>query len=111
MDVSEIIKTALQPLNLPVSPGKYTGAATEYIIYDYLDERPEHSADDTDLLDVTYVRVSQYTKANPEAKKKTIRRLMRASGFYVYNTQQIYENDTECWHVFVEAWIEGFIND
>jgi len=111
MDVSEIIKTALQPLNLPVEADKYSGSATEYIVWNYLDERAIYHADNTDMLDGTYVRVNYYTKGKVEVKKKAIRRLLRLNGFLIGPKPQFYESDTGYRHVAIDAFMLGEIND
>jgi hypothetical protein len=111
MDVSEIIKTTLQPLNLPVEADKYSGSATEFVVWNYLDERPIYHAGNTDLLDGTNVRVNYYTKGKVEVKKKAIRRLLRLSGFLINSTSQFYESDTGYRQVAIDAFMLGEIND
>jgi hypothetical protein len=106
MNVSPLIKTLLQPLNMSVEPDKYTGAATKYIVWNYLDERPAFSADDMATEEATYVRVTFFTKENPEEIKAEIKRLLREGGFYVYSVGQIYENDTGYRHITIDAWID-----
>ncbi len=111
MNINSIVVTALTSLSLPVQANVYEGAATDYITFNYSDERPALRADDTDLYDETTIQVHGFTKSNPQALKKAIRKLLRASGFTIINTQELYESDTKYNHVVVEAWIEGTIND
>lgn len=111
MNVNPIIVSALASLSLPVAANVYAGAATEYITFNYADERPALRADDTDILDETTMQVHYFTKGNPQANKKAIRRLLRAAGFTIQSTTEIYESDTGYTHVIVYAWIEGDIED
>ncbi len=111
MNVNPIIISALSSLSLPVEPNEYTGKATDYITFNYSDERPALRADDEDLLDETTIQVHYFTKGNPQNNKKAIRRLLRAAGFSIINTSEFYESDTNYTHVVVESWIDGVIND
>jgi hypothetical protein len=113
MNINPLIISALEPLGLPVEPNVCTvnPLPEEYIVFNYADERPALRADDTDIYDETTVQVHLFTKGNPQQNKKAIRRLLRASGFTILDTQEIYEDDTRFTHVVVEAWVEGDIND
>lgn len=111
MNVNPIIIGALSPLGLPVEPNVYEGEATEYITFNYADERPVVSGNDTDLFDRTTIQVHCFTKNNPQQSKKTIRRLLRAAGFTILSTVELYENDTKYIHIVVEAEIDGKIDD
>lgn len=111
MNINPIVIAALTSLGLPVEPNAYVGAADSYITFNYADERPSLRADDTDQLDETTIQVHYFTRSNPQTNKKAIRRLLRAAGFTIQNTVEIYESDTKLNHVIVYAWIEGEIND
>lgn len=111
MNVNPLIVSALSPLGFPVSPNVYKGTATEYITFNYADERPAVYADDEDILDETTVQVHYFTKGNPQANKKAIRRLLRSSGFSIQSTQELYESDTGYTHVVIYAWIDGVVDD
>ena len=111
MTVDSLIVSALSSLSLPVYADVYLGDETDYITFNYADERPALRADDTDIYDETAIQVHYFTKSNPDTTKKAIRRLLRASGFTIISTSQFYEDDTKYRHVVVEAWIEGTIND
>ena len=111
MNINSTVITALTSLSLPVYANVYTGTATDYITFNYADERPALRADDEDILDETTIQVHYFTKSNPQTNKKTIRRLLRAAGFTIQSTQELYESDTEYYHVVVYAYIEGAIND
>lgn len=111
MNVNPMVTAAIASLGIPVVPNVYTGTATNYITFNYADERPALRADDTDILDETTIQVHYFTRSNPQDNKKAIRRLLRAAGFTIQSTQELYESDTEYFHVVVYAWIEGAVDD
>lgn len=117
MNVEQIVKAALQPLGLPVWPDKIDQTAvnfvpgSDYIVWNYVDERPVVNADDTDIYDATTIRINYFTKGKPVENKKAIRRLMRAAGFSIGSTQQFYESDTNYTHVIIECSIGGVVDD
>lgn len=112
MNINSTVITALTTLALPVAANIYEGTASEYIVFDYLDERPNVYADDTDTHDITRIRVNYYTKGDTQTNKKAIRRLLRAAGFTIESSPpEYYETDTGYNHAIVEAWIEGEIDD
>lgn len=111
MNISTTVINALASLSLPVHANVYNGTADEYITFNYADERPVVRADDTDILDETTIQVHYFTKGNPQTNKKAIRRLLRAAGFTIQSTQELYESDTGYFHVVVYAYIEGAVDD
>ena len=111
MNVNVTVISALSSLNLPTYANVYTGTADEYITFNYADERPVVRADDTDILDETTIQVHYFTRGDPSTNKKAIRRLLRAAGFTIISTSEFYESDTNYFHIVVEAWIEGVIDD
>ena len=111
MNVKATIKTALSSLGLPVMFGRYEGTATEYITFNYSDDRPALNADDTDLYSDISLQIHYYTKGDAESNKKNIRRLIRAAGFSIVSTAQLYEDDTEYNHVIIEINIEIEVDD
>jgi lauroyl/myristoyl acyltransferase len=111
VNINPKIMSALSSLGLPVVPNVYTGTATDYITFNYSHERPGVYADDEDILDETTVQVHYFTKNNPQANKKAIRRLLRSAGFSIISTSELYESDTGYTHVIVEVCIEGSISD
>jgi uncharacterized iron-regulated protein len=111
VNVNPIIIAALTSIGLPIVPNAYEATADAYIVFNYSDERPAVYADDTDTQDATTVQVHYFTRTNPQANKKAIRKALRTAGFTIINTEEFYEQDTRFTHVVVEAWIEGIIND
>lgn len=112
MNINAIVISALTPiLGVDPSPNVYTGSATSWITFNYADERPELNADDTDILDSTTIQVHYFTKGNPQANKKAIRKALRSADFAIQSTQELYEQDTGYTHVVVYAVIGGEIDD
>lgn len=112
MNVNPLIVSALASMTpIPVTPASDKGTATEYIIFNYADERAVVSGDDEELLDTTAVQIHYFTKGNPQSNKKVIRRLLRAAGFTIINTQDFFETETGYNHVVVECEIDGAIDD
>lgn len=111
MNINTTVINALSSLKLPTHANVYNGAADEYITFNYADERPVVRADDTDILDETTIQVHYFSRSNPQDNKKAIRRLLRAAGFTIQSTQELYESDTGYFHVVVYAYIEGAIDD
>ena len=83
MNVNQLIRSALGDMGMKIYPNFYSGDDEEYITFSYLDERPEFWADDEPIYDGTYVRVSLWTRNNPQKYKKQIRKRLRAAGFTV----------------------------
>lgn len=111
MNINALVINALSSLPIPVSVNVYNGTADEYVVFNYADERPVLRADDTDILDETTIQVHYFTRSNPQDNKKAIRRLLRAAGFTIQSTQELYESDTGYFHVVVYAYIDGAIDD
>lgn len=111
MNINPTIIAAFASLNVPVEPNHYEGEATEYIIFDYLNEPVVLRGSGTDICDETVIRINYYTKGNTQSLKKSLRRLLRTAGFTVIGSGEFYEADTKYNHIWVEAWIEGIIND
>jgi hypothetical protein len=111
MNVNSIIIGALSSLNMPVEPDSYTGAATDYITFNYADERPAIYVETVDVYDETSTQIHYFTKSDPQTNKKAIRRLLRAAGFTITGTVELYESDTKYHHIVVEATTWGTIND
>lgn len=112
MNVNPIVISALTPiLGIEPTPKKYTGSASEYITFQYADERPALSADDADILDETTIQVHGFTKINPHALKKAIRKALKSADFSIQSTAEMYEGDTSFFHIVVYASIDGVIDD
>ena len=69
MNVNQLIMSALGDMGMKIYPNFYSGDDEEYITFSYLDERPGFWADDEPIYDGTYVRVSLWTRNNPQKYK------------------------------------------
>lgn len=109
--MKELACTALlSTLTIPVVVDSYKGTATEYVVINQVDNRPDVYGDNEDIADVTIIRANYFIIGKPRYIK-AIRRLLRAAGFTIASTQELYESETGYTHVIVEAAIEGVIND
>lgn len=106
MNLNPLIISALSSFEIPVEPDKYTGAETEYIKFNYTDERDELYANGEPQGGVTYIQVHYFIKGNPHTKKETIKASLRTAGFTVISTQQFYEDDTKYTHIVYDIWKE-----
>ena len=121
MNINEIVISCLKPLKMPVYPNNYSGKENEYIVFNYIDERPAIYGDNTDLVDITAIQVHCFTEQNPQIIKKKIRRCLRIGGFVITATEEISAHEeyrtsaskpTRNYnHIIVTAEIEGVIND
>lgn len=111
MNVNQLIMSALGDMGMKIYPNFYSGGDEEYITFSYLDERPEFWADDEPIYDGTYVRVSLWTRNNPQKYKKQIRKRLRAVGFTVTSTAELYDEEKNYVQIAVDAEIEGVVND
>ena len=111
MNINPLVISALSSLNLPVVPDEYTGTDTEYITFNYVIEDPLLYADGADQAEETIFRVNYFTKDDPQATKKLIRKLLRSAGFTIVDTTELFETDTKYHHIIVECSIDGLVDD
>lgn len=106
MNLNPLIIFALASLKLPVKPEEYTGTSTEYILFNYADERDEMYANGVPQEGVTYMQIHYYTKGDPHAKKQVVKQLLQSVGFTITGMSQFFETDTKYNHVAYDAWKE-----
>lgn len=111
MNINQKVISALTPLGMPISPSHYDGGETDYIVFNYADERDDICADNTVLTDITSIQVHYFTKGNPQENKKKIRKALRNAGFVDFSTSEFYEDDTKYNHIVVECSIYGEIDE
>lgn len=109
MTANDKITEALQSLNLPTKPFKYTGNKTEYIIITPVVDTPTLHGDDVAIYDVNTTMVHYFSKCKTEEKKKEIRRLLVLAGFVINSIVDLYENDTGFNHVVFTVEIEQYV--
>ena len=103
MNTNPLIISALSAIGIPVEPLKYTGYATEYIVFNDADNRATGFANDEDVQETAWVQVHYFTKTNPKVKAKQIRKALRNAGFIYLSKSESYEDDTGFYHTIIEA--------
>lgn len=80
-----LIETLNDATGLPVAQDEYEGKEDKYIVFTYIDERPEVFADNVAVADVAYMQIQLITPKsyNYFAKKETIREALEGAGFSV----------------------------
>lgn len=106
MSINKIIKAALASFSLPVEANVFIGKQTEYIVFNFEDQRPIIRADDTDLVDEVSVAVHYFIKGKPLISKSAIRKALCEAGFTIINISELYESETKYTHVIFNVWIE-----
>jgi hypothetical protein len=107
MDVDDIVESILSPIVSIVRADYYDGPESEYIVYQYLDERVVSNADNIANCEETTIRVSLYTKSDYKEKKKTIRKALQDAGFTLSSGNKYYDKEIGYTVVVQEAWIAG----
>ena len=111
MNVNQLIRSALGDMGMKIYPNFYSGDDEEYITFFFFFERQEFWAVDEPVYDGTCVRVSLWTRNNPQKYKKQIRKRLRAAGFTVTSTAELYDEEKNYVQIAVDAEIEGVVND
>lgn len=108
MNVNSLIMDAATVFGIPVAPNYYDGNDSEYITFNYADERPDIWADNLEVFDKTTIQVHWYFKfgSAPE-KKKLLRDFLRSKGFFISHSVEQFETDTKYTHITVVAVIGG----
>ena len=108
MDVSEIIESALSSVCTIVRKNKYEGPASEYIIYQYIDERPAGNADNIDIIEEVTIRINFYTQQEDyQGQKKAIKKALRNAEFTLISIGEEYDKDTKFTRLYIDFWIAG----
>lgn len=94
MNLDERIRTALDGVCNVVVPQVYTGAETEYIVFNY-SEYPLVFADDEPQTIGYSVQVHLFMplKPNPNAKKDSIKNALFAAGFTYPSIQDVTDDE------------------
>lgn len=117
MNIDTKVTTALSALGLPIARDEYVKddkraiPVNEYITFNYVIEDPILFADGADQAEETIFRVNYFTKDDPQATKKLIRKLLRTAGFTIVDTTELFETDTKYHHIIVECSIDGLVDD
>lgn len=85
----------------------HRGHGENYIVHEIIAETDAAYADDDPQEQIDSVRVHWFTKGNPTAVKKAIRRVLRENDFTIFFTEPIREADTGYHHIVIEARVIG----
>ncbi|WP_227397346.1 hypothetical protein [Jeotgalibacillus aurantiacus] len=98
MSVTGVIQSALAPVSVPTALHFYSGAATTYIVYFEVVNRPDLHADNQLENTLSNVQVSLYSKGNYNELLDQVKLLMKESGFLYTGGISGYEQDTKFYH-------------
>lgn len=108
--VNKIITTALKSLGLPIAERLYEGKATEYITFNWADDRAVDFGDDVPEADVAYMQIHYVCPWNKDYKstKRSIRQLLHSAGFTWPEVTDVSEEASRLRHFVFECEIENF---
>ena len=93
------ITQVLAPLKIPVSHPPYNGKATQYVVYTLINNAYSNWASGRAFQEETVYSVDLFSKANYKALAASIKQLLRAAGYVVTEGPEVYESDTQFYHV------------
>lgn len=106
MNINEILEKVFKGFkfdgeSIPISPNKYTGDATTFLVYYTYATTPEGFADDLPKLEITSGTLDIYSNKNYKKLKNEVKRkLVKECGFtWTGDDTEDYEEDTKLWHV------------
>lgn len=107
--VNEIIVTALRSLGLPVVERLYEGKQSEYITFNYADDRAEDFGDDRPHADVAHMQVHYICPwtTDYDSTKRSIRQLLFDAGFSWPEVTDASDDSARIRHFVYECWIEN----
>ena len=111
MTLNKRIITTLSSLGYPVDFGKHEGDSDKYIVFNIVDERGDHFADDAPQAETGYIQVHFFAHKdfNHNTVKKNIKNLLFNAGFTYPRVQTLYEDDTKLFHLIFETEYTGGI--
>lgn len=123
MNYNEKIIEALSAIGLQIFPDLYDSEVehydkdgnlieklTEWLVFNYVDERPSLFADDEDVFTKTVIDIHCYTPDSSKifTYKKQIKNSLRAAEFVINSTNLSFENDTKMFHITVTVSDDNF---
>lgn len=107
--VNKIITTALKSLGLPIAERLYEGEKTEYITFNWADDRAEDFGDDIPTEDVAYMQIHYICPWSKDYKetKRSIRQLLHTAGFTWPEVTDASEESARIRHFVYECEIEN----
>lgn len=105
MNVLSEIMLLLEPLNIPLETGYYSGKGPEeFIVLTPLADALELYADNIPQAEVQEVRISLFSKKNFIRTKKLITKLLLDAGFTISDRRYIgFEDDTKFHHYAIDV--------
>ena len=97
------IPTALSSLGIPIERQPYTGRATQYVTFNLTHHGYSDWASGGAIQQEWVYAVHQFSKGNFEALAERIMKLLRAAGYSVSEGPEMYEEDTQFYHLVFEA--------
>ena len=110
MNINKKIIDTLSPLGLPVKENLYTGNETQWIVFNYADDRGDAYANDAPAVEVATMHIHLYAPLdfNYQNLKKQIRSLLFEAGFSYATVSTEIETDTRLRHLIFECeYVEG----
>lgn len=109
MTTTEKLQTLLSGIDpaIEVHRDFHRGSGESYIVHEIITESDAAYSDDAAQEQIDTVRVHYFTKGNPTAVKKAIRRVLRENDFTISFTEPIREADTGYHHIVIEARVIG----
>ena len=113
MNINAIIEKVFKDFEfegtkIPISPNKYEGDATTYLVYYTYSTIPEGFADDNPIVESTFGTMDIYSNKNYKKLKNEVKRkLVKECGFtWTDDGLEDYEEDTGLWHIPINFTID-----
>lgn len=94
MTIHSIIRNALLPLNVPISPITYSGEADTYIVYQETGQNSVLQGDDEEIKTIHYIQVNISTKGNFNDLASQVKNRMKQAGFTRTNEFELFEHES-----------------
>jgi len=79
--MNSLIKSLLDPLGYPVSPGTNNNADETYIVFNEYNQASALNADDKEMFTKYFYQVDIFSSGNYLQLVKDVKRVMKAAGF------------------------------
>lgn len=104
--INKLINDTLSSLGVPVSFQKYSGSEITYItFFEYL-RQGESYADNKEICTGHYVQIDVWSKDDYTELVKSIFSIMTQAGFRRTTQTEIYEDDTQTYHMVLRFFYE-----
>jgi len=104
--VDELVKSTLKKLGVPVSRVFDKNLADTHITYQLIFSRSEEFCDDDNIAKSYLYRASIYSKKNYLELVEKVERILKDAGFHgITISAEIYENETDYFHIPIEFYV------